>query len=48
MTILLFNKTTMGTLIFAIVMLHLLAGFGYALYKIQFGSNNKSAPKSEQ
>jgi hypothetical protein len=46
MNILLFNKITIGTLIFAIVMLHLLAGFGYALYKIQFGSDKKSAPKS--
>jgi|GEM_PF-1789663 len=48
MNILLFNRTTMGTLIFSIVLLHLLAGFGYALYKIQFGSNKKSASKSEQ
>ncbi len=35
----------MGTFIFAIVMLHLLVGFGYALYKISFGSKSNSTPK---
>lgn len=37
----------MGTLIFAIVLLHLIAGFGYAIYKIQFGAGKKSNPKPE-
>jgi len=37
----------MSTLIFAIVLFHLLAGFGFAIYKIEFGSGKKSNPKSE-
>jgi len=32
----------MGTLIFALVLLHFLGGFGYAIYKIQFGSKKRS------
>jgi hypothetical protein len=37
----------MGTLIFAIVILHLLGGFGYAIYKIEYGSkgHSKTTPK---
>lgn len=36
----------MGTVIFLIVMLHLVAGFGYALYKIGFGHDNKTTPET--
>ncbi len=37
----------MSTIIFVIVMLHLLGGFGYAIYKISGGSKNNSHPKHE-
>jgi hypothetical protein len=38
----------MSTLIFAIVILHLLGGFGYAIYKIEYGSKNHSNPTPKQ
>ncbi len=37
----------MSTLIFIVVLLHLLSGFGYAIYKINFGSKSNSDPKHE-
>jgi hypothetical protein len=35
----------MGTIAFAIVMLHLLAGFGYVLYKLNFGKKQEEKEK---
>ncbi len=32
---------SLGTILFIIVMLHLVAGFGYAFYKIEFGGKKK-------
>lgn len=34
----------MGTFIFAIILLHLFAGFGYAIYKISFSSKKHTGP----
>jgi hypothetical protein len=38
----------MSTVIFILVLLHLLAGFGYAIYKINFSSKNNSDPSHDQ
>ncbi len=32
---------SLATILFIIVMLHLVAGFGYAFYKIEFGGKKK-------
>jgi len=34
-----------GTILFIIVMLHLLVGFGYAFYKIEFAGRKKKDKK---
>jgi len=34
----------MGTFIFAIILLHLFAGFGYAIYKISFSTKKPAGP----
>lgn len=34
----------MGTFIFAIILLHLFAGFGYAIYKISFSAKKSANP----
>jgi flagellar basal body-associated protein FliL len=33
----------MNTIIFIVVMLHLVAGFGYFVYKLEFQKNNKKS-----
>ncbi len=38
---------SLGTILFIIVMLHLVVGFGWALYKIEF-KNKKSANKKQK
>ena len=38
----------MAKLIFVLVMLHLLAGFGYFIYKINWGSHEKSNFNQDQ
>jgi hypothetical protein len=32
-----------GTILFVIVMLHLVVGFGYAFYKIEYGGKKKNS-----
>ncbi len=36
---------SLATILFIIVMLHLVAGFGYAFYKIEFGGKKKQNPE---
>jgi len=39
---------TLSTILFIIVMLHLVVGFGYVFYKLEFGGKKKSDEKEIQ